>query len=222
MKGVRAIVQGILAWLHAVVVWPFRQADRVLEGALRLLARVVAALRRLAGRMLAPIRRLWIAVTAPVRRLWAKVTAPVRRLLARAVAGGRRLLAKLIAPLRPIGRAIWKVVGITAALFGGLFEVLWRALLLIAGLSMPIGGILLALGLDDTSEALVTAAYFIGILAVPTWLATRVLARIRPPGKVRLRRRRTALERSPEDEDLSGRTHQEFHPHDLVLPGEPA
>jgi hypothetical protein len=193
-------LRGILAWLRAVALWPFR----------------------LLARLLAPPRRLLARLLAPPRRLLARLLAPPRRLVSRIVAWVRRLLSRLIDPLRPLGRAIWNVVGIGAALLGGLGEILWRGMLLIAGAAMPIGGILLALGQDDTSATLVTLAYFVGVLAVPTWFATRLLARIRPPGQVLPRRRRLATERSPNNEDLSGRADQELHSHDLVLPGEPA
>lgn len=218
MKGLAAWLNGILAWLRDVairlghvVAWPFRQ-----------LATLLAPPRRLLARAWEGARRLLAKVLAPPRRLLAKVLAPPRRLLSRAWATSRSLVAKVIDPLRPAGRAIWRVVGVAAALLGGVFEATWRGLLLIAGISMPIGGVLLALGLEDTSSTLVTAAFFLGILAVPCWFATRILARIKPPGQLFAGRRRTTIERSNVDEDLSGRADQELHPHDLVLPGEPA
>jgi hypothetical protein len=184
-------------------------------------ARLRGILDRLRALALWPFQ-LIARLLAPVRRFLAKLLAPPRRLLSGVLARVRRLTSRAIDPFRPAGRAIWRVVGVVAALLGGLLEVTWRGLLLIAGLAMPVGGALMALGQPDTSNTLVTAAFFIGILAVPAWFATRLLARIRPPGTVLPRRRRLATERSLDNEDLSGRADQELDPHDLVLPGEPA
>lgn len=196
MKGLAARLNGIVAWLRNVVAW----LRNIVAWPFRLLAKVLA----------------------PPRRLLARLLAPPRRLVTRGWAGARRLVSRAVDPLRPAGRAVWRVVGVAAALLGAIFEGAWRGLLLIAGISMPIGGVLLALGMDDTSSTLVTAAFFLGILAVPCWFATRILARIKPPGQLFAGRRRTTTERSHVDEDLSGRADQELHPHDLVLPGEPA
>lgn len=85
-------------------------------------------------------------------------------------------------------RILMAVVGSVAAVLGAVCEVAWRGLLIVAATCMPIGGVLLATGQDDTSASLVTAAFALGILAVPCWFAARVCARIRPP--VTLRRPR--------------------------------
>ena len=50
----------------------------------------------------------------------------------------------------------------------------WRALLIAAAVAMPIGGVLIAVGQKPLSDALVTGAFALGILAVPfglLWLA---------------------------------------------------
>ncbi len=66
-------------------------------------------------------------------------------------------------PVRSRRRTIAKVLGF-----------LWRALLIAAAVAMPIGGVLIAVGQKPLSDALVTGAFAIGILAVPLgllWLA---------------------------------------------------
>lgn len=82
-------------------------------------------------------------------------------------------------------RAVMVVVGAVAAVLGAVMDLAWRGLLIVAAACMPVGGVLLATGQDETSATLVTAAFALGILAVPCWFATRIFARIRPPATLR-------------------------------------
>lgn len=127
------------------------------------------------------------------------------------------LLSPLFAGVRRVFEFVWRVVAFVAAVLGGLLEVAWRGLLLVAGIAMPIGGVLMALGNKELSDTVVTAGFAIGILAVPSWLATRVLARIRPP---RSRKDSLGAVKEEQDEDLGSGADEELGPNDRLMSGE--
>jgi hypothetical protein len=62
-----------------------------------------------------------------------------------------------------------------------LLGIAWRTLLIAAAAAMPIGGVLIAIGQKPLSDALVTGAFAMGILAVPLGLLWLALDRPEPP-----------------------------------------
>ncbi|MCB0915135.1 MAG: hypothetical protein KDC23_05450 [Actinobacteria bacterium] len=111
------------------------------------------------------------------------------------------------------------VVSRVAVVGGRLFGFAWRLLLIVAAAAMATGGVLMAVGSKPLSDTVVTAGFALGILAVPCWFATVVLARI----DALAQRWGTAkdLEESTH-EDFSGSSDEELDSDDLVVPGEPS
>ncbi len=80
-----------------------------------------------------------------------------------------------VEPARTLRRTVAKVLGVA-----------WRGLLIAAAVAMPIGGVLIAVGQKPLSDALVTGAFALGVLAVPLGLLWLALDRPEPPSDPQL------------------------------------
>lgn len=130
------------------------------------------------------------------------------------------------AAVRRILEVVRTVAAKVAAVASPILNFAWRLLLVTAGVAMPVGGALMAVGQETTSDTVVTAAFALGILAVPCWVGAIIAARLRESGTPTARASYTV---SPTDaeterplENLSSRADKELSPDDLVLPREPA
>ena len=133
----------------------------------------------------------WLAVFHPVQRAWLAVYRPVRR-----------VVAAILRPIRWVVSTLWRwwlvVWGYvrrglvrTGKIIRVPMEWLWRGLLVFAAATMVAGGVLQTLGQGTTSEitgngiglfgqistsdTVVTIGFFIGIMAVPTWVLLQVI-----------------------------------------------
>ena len=151
---------------------------------------------------LAPVTRLvrtwagtlwgwWLALIRPIQRVWLAGYRPVRRVVAAIVRPIRRMISTLWRWWLVVWGYVRRGLVRTGKIIRVPMEWLWRGLLVFAATTMVAGGVLQTLGQGTTSEitgngiglfgqistsdTVVTIGFFIGIMAVPTWVLLQVI-----------------------------------------------